>query len=147
MLTGTFARTLDEKQRIAIPKSLRDAMGCQDGGVVYLAPGTDGSLSIYTEDSFSRLAARLAEASPTEEHVRAFLRLFYARAQRIELDRQGRMRISGDLAELCSLGRDVILLGVHDHLELWSPSKWQSYLAEKKSQFDAIAEAALGRPQ
>ncbi len=122
-------------------------MGCQDGGVVYFAPGTDGSLAIYTEESFSRLAARLAEASPTEQHVRAFHRLFYARAQRADLDKQGRIRVPVELAELCGLGREVVLLGVYDHLELWSPSKWGAYLAEKKSQFDAIAEAAFGSPQ
>ena len=122
-------------------------MGCESGGVVYLAPGTDGSLAIYTEESFSQLAARLAQASPTEQQVRAFLRLFYARAQRVDLDKQGRIRVPADLAELCSLGRDVVLLGVQDHLELWSPSKWGAYLAEKKSQFDAIAEAAFGSPQ
>ena len=48
MLTGTFTRSIDEKLRVAIPKPLRDAVGCIPGGVLYVAHGTDGSLAIYT---------------------------------------------------------------------------------------------------
>ena len=69
LLTGTFVRAVDEKLRVAVPKHFRDAWGKQ---VLYLAPGTDGSLAIYTEETFSKLASRLAEASPTGQDVRAF---------------------------------------------------------------------------
>lgn len=143
-LTGTFPRSVDEKLRVAIPKRLRELLGCPPGGAFYVAPGTDGSLAIYTEDSFGRLAERLAQASPAQKDVRAFTRLFYARAQQVELDQQGRIRIPGELAELARLGKDAVLLGVQDHLELWAAERWKTYLAEKHEHFDEIAEAALG---
>ena len=38
-----------EKQRFAIPKRLRDVMGFPENRVMYLAPGTDGSLALYPE--------------------------------------------------------------------------------------------------
>ena len=96
-LTGTFQRSLDQKQRVAIPKRLRTVMatdtsqeGSSDGDrVLYVAPGTDRSLAIYTEEGLSRLGEQLSGASPTGQDVRAFSRLFYARAQRVELDSQG----------------------------------------------------------
>ena len=144
LLTGTFARSLDEKQRVAIPKRLRDALDCPSGGGLFVAPGTDGSLGIYTEDSFARLAERLAQASPTAQEVRAFTRLFYARAQRVELDSQGRIRIPPELVALAQLSKEVVLLGVQDHLELWAAERWQAYLNEKQIHYDEIAEAALG---
>ena len=154
VLTGTFERAIDEKLRVSVPKPLREALfgkppaGKQDskksGDVVYVAPGTDGSLAIYTEESFSDLAGRLAGVSPTEQHVRAFTRLFYARAQRAELDRQGRIRISAELAELARLGREAVMLGVQDHLELWQVERWKQYLAERQQRYDEIAEAAFG---
>ena len=62
LLTGTFARSLDEKLRVAIPKRLRDLLGCPPGGALYVAPGTDESLAIYTEGSFAKLAERLGGA-------------------------------------------------------------------------------------
>ncbi len=144
LLTGTFARAIDEKLRLAIPKRLREIMGCPQGGVLYVAPGTDGSLAIYTEGGFARLGERLERSSPTQQSVRAYTRLFYARAQRVDLDRQGRIRIPSELAELAQLGKDAVLLGVQDHLELWATERWKAYLAEKQSHYDEIAEAAFG---
>ncbi len=144
LLTGTFTRSIDEKLRIAIPKRLREDLCCPPEGSVYVAPGTDGSLAIYTEEAFGRLGERVAKASPTHQHVRAFTRLFYAQAQRVEFDRQGRIRIPPELAELAQLEKEAVLLGVQDHLELWALQRWNQYRVEKQAHFDQIAEAALG---
>ncbi|MBN2022353.1 MAG: division/cell wall cluster transcriptional repressor MraZ [Pirellulales bacterium] len=144
-LTGTFSRSLDEKLRVAIPKPLRDGVKCQPGGALYIAPGTDGSLALYTEDSFSRLARRLRRGSPTQQQVRAFARLFFARAQRVELDAQGRVRIAAELAALAGLDREVVLLGVEDHVELWAAARWRDYLAQRQAHYDELAEAAFGK--
>jgi MraZ protein len=144
MLTGKFTRSLDDKLRLAIPKPLRDAMGCPREGALYVAPGTDGCLALYPEEAFSQLAGRLARGSPTGSQVRAFTRLFYARAQRAELDGQGRIRIPADLAELAGLAGEVILIGAGGHLEVWAQERWDAYLAEKQPQYDEIAEAAFG---
>jgi MraZ protein len=146
MLTGTFARSIDEKLRVAIPKRLREIMSPPQQEGFYVAPGTDRTLAIYTEEAFRQLAARLALASPTQHEVRDFTRLFYARAQRVELDSQGRIRIPPDLAQLAGLGSEAVLVGVRDHLELWDRGRWESYLAERQSRFDEIAEAAFGSP-
>jgi MraZ protein len=142
LLTGTFARAIDEKQRIAIPKLVRSAWG-EQAGMLYVAPGTDGSLAIYTEAALARLADRLSAASPTSQDVRAFSRLFYARAQAAELDAQGRIRIPPELAQLAGLTNQAVLIGVQDHLELWDRARWEAYSAEKQSQYDQIAEAAF----
>jgi MraZ protein len=143
LLTGAFNRSLDDKLRVAIPKRLRDVLesGSQRG--IYVAPGTDKSLAIYTEEAFARLAERLAQASPTRQDVRTYNRLFYARAQGLELDSQGRVRIPPDLAELAQLGKEVVLLGVQDHVEIWAAARWQAYLAEQQGHYDEIAEAAF----
>jgi MraZ protein len=146
LLTGTFRRAVDEKLRIAIPKPLRDALGALAKGVLYVTPGTDGSLALYTEDALARLAQRLANASPNAQDVRAFSRLFYARAQAVELDSQGRVRVPPELAELAGLTKEAVLVGVHDHLELWDRLRWESYVGQKQAHFDQIAEAAFQQP-
>ena len=142
LLTGAFQRAIDEKQRIAIPKNFREALGA---GVqtLFVTPGTDGSLAIYTEAALAQLAERLTAASPNGQDVRAFGRLFYARAQAVELDRQGRVRIPPELAQLAGLTNEAVLLGVQDHLELWDRVRWEAYVAERQARFDEIAEAAF----
>ncbi len=146
LLTGTFARAVDEKQRIAIPKSLREALGSSAKGVLYIAPGTDGSLALFTEDALANLAARLAGSSPNAQDVRAFSRLFYARAQAVEMDGQGRVRVPPELAELAGLDKEAVLIGVQDHLELWDRQRWEQYVKARQNQFDQIAEAAFAKP-
>ena len=112
-----------------------------------MAPGTDGSLAIYTEEAFGRLAERLAQAPPTRKQVRDFTRMFYGQAQQVELDGQGRIRLPKHLVELAQLQKDVVLLGVQDHLELWATDRWEAYLAEKQGRYDEIAEAAFEGPR
>ena len=143
LLTGTFSRAVDEKLRIAIPKPLRDALGALAKGVLYITPGTDGSLALYTEDALAALAERLANSSPNAQDVRAFSRLFYARAQAVELDSQGRVRVPPELAQLSGLDKEAVLIGVHDHLELWDRVRWEQYVTSKQGDYDQIAEAAF----
>jgi MraZ protein len=143
MLTGTYTRAIDDKLRLAIPKRIRDSLGCAAGGVLALAPGTDGSLSIFTQEAFEKLSQRLAQVPPNRQDVRAFTRLFYARTQQVEVDRQGRIRIPPELAQLVGLDKNAVLIGAQDHLELWSAERWKSYLAEKEPHYDEIAETAF----
>jgi MraZ protein len=146
LLTGTFARAVDEKLRIAIPRALREALGSATKGALYVAPGTDGSLALFTEDALAELAHRLAQSSPNATDVRAFSRLFYARAQAVELDGQGRVRVPPELAQLAGLSKEVMLIGVNDHLELWDRQRWEQYVKARQNQFDQIAEAAFEKP-
>jgi MraZ protein len=143
LLTGSFHRLLDEKLRFALPKPVRDAIGQADESVLYLAPGTDGSLALYPEESFARLASRLEHGSSDGRDVVAFSRLFYAQVQRVELDRQGRLRLPIELAELAGLRKEIVLLGVRDHLELWNRETWENYLQQTQPHYDELAARAL----
>lgn len=144
-LTGTYRRSLDDKLRLVIPKPLREALGYPTGKVLYAAPGTDCSLALYPEESFLRLADRLGQGSPNATNVRAFSRLFYAQAQRIDLDRQCRVRLPAELAGPLGLAKEVALLGVGDHLEVWNFDQWESYLGSTQPRYDEIAELAFCR--
>src|SRR5690606_7293553 len=123
LLTGTYERSVDDKHRVAIPKRLRDQLGTALDRGLFIAPGTDGSLALYTEDVLTQLAARLAAVSPTGKDVRAFGRLFYAQAEWAEVDAQGRVRIPSQLAKAAGIGAEAVMLGVQDHLELWDAAR------------------------
>lgn len=146
LLTGSYRRTLDDKSRLAIPKQLRDAFGFSDQTTLYLAPGTDGSLAIYTQEILEELGRRLAGTSPVAQEHRSFSRLFYAQAQMAEIDRQGRLRIPPELAQLAKITSEVVLLGVRDHMELWDAQIWDAYLGENQPKYDRLAECALAGP-
>lgn len=143
LLTGTFVRTLDEKLRVGLPRRLRDRLLEGEEQGLYLAPGTDGCLALYNERVLAALAERVAIAAPNQQDVRAYGRLFYARAEPVELDGQGRLRIPAELARLAGLGTEVVLLGVQDHVEIWDRERWEEYLKAQQPRFDEVAERAI----
>lgn len=144
LLTGTFPRTIDGQQRIAIPKRLREVFRIDENrSALFVAPGTDGSLGLYNEESFSQLAEKLGSTSPNGQDVRAFSRLFFSQAQQLELDGQGRIRISPELLKHAGLTKEVMLVGVRDHLELWDRDRWDEYVARQQEQYDELAENAF----
>lgn len=142
LLTGSYRRALDDKLRFAMPKQLRDALGEQDQDL-YMTPGTDQSLAIYTALGLQLLGENLASSSPAAKDTRAFSRLFYAQAQPAEVDGQGRMRVPPELAELAGLTDEVVVLGVRDHIEVWNPVAWEDFLAQTQPRYDELAESVL----
>lgn len=143
LLTGAFRRSLDEKGRVAIPRRMRTALANTETVTVYMAPGTDGCLAVYSEAEFKVLGDRLGTASPTGSDVRAFSRLFYARAQSLEVDSQGRMRIPPELMQIAGLQGEVMIVGVRDHLEVWDLGRWEKYMGAQQEHYDEIAERAF----
>jgi MraZ protein len=140
-LTGTYQRALDDKQRLAIPKRLRDAMGESELRELYVAPEVNRSLSVFSPRTFERRAARIEELSTARSSN--YLRLYYSQAERVEIDGQGRIRLPERLVEFAQLRQDVVLLGVHDHIEIWDSSVWDGFLQEHSQEFDRLAREAL----
>ena len=144
LLTGSYRRSLDEKLRLAIPKTLRDALASDSQlNSLFITPGTDNSLAIYTESVLETLGQRLAQSSPAAKDTRAFSRLFYAQAQPAEVDGQGRLRVPPELAKLAGITAEVVVLGVRDHLEIWSGTAWDQFLAATQPSYDELAEKVI----
>lgn len=142
-LTGTYARNLDEQQRLAVPKRLREQFTEGKLSSLYVVPGTERSLSLYSPEAFDRQAESLAQRSSNRADIRNYLRLYYARAENVALDRQGRIRIPERLVELAGLKHDIVLLGVHDHAEIWDRQLWDEFLSRNVADFDDMSTRAF----
>jgi MraZ protein len=143
LLTGTHARVLDEKKRLALPKRIREQFG--EAQELFVTPGPDQCLWIFTQGSLEKLSERLDKSSATDADARVFRRLFFSRTEAVDIDGSGRILIPEGLATLGNLQRDVVLIGVQHHLELWDNQRWQQYQAEHGPRFDAVAEGAFQR--
>jgi MraZ protein len=141
LLTGTHPRTLDDKKRLGLPKRLREQLG--EPGTMFVTPGPDQCLWLYTQQALEQLAARLDEAPATDAEARVFRRLYFAQTEAVDLDRAGRILVPERLVQFAGLEHEVVLIGVRDHLELWDGGRWQRYLAANAPRFDAVAEGAF----
>jgi len=141
LLTGTYPRTLDDKNRLALPKRVRDLL--KDLTTLFVTPGPDQSLWLYTEVELERLAGQLDQTPATDAEARVFRRLYFAQTEAVDLDKTGRMLIPERLAQFAGLQKEVTLIGVRDHLELWDAAKWTSFVNEHSARFDTVAEKAF----
>jgi MraZ protein len=141
LLTGTHPRTLDDKKRIALPKRVREVL--QDPQTLFVTPGPDQSLWLYSQTGLEELSGKLDQTPATDAEARVFRRLYFAQTEAVDVDRNGRILIPDRLVQFAGLTHEVMLLGVRDHLELWAAERWQQYLSQHASRFDAVAEAAF----
>jgi MraZ protein len=137
MLLGEFEHTIDDKNRLTLPARFRQAFG--EGIVV--TRGMDGCLFAYTRGDWGRLVAtRLAALDPLSIEGRRMQRHFFAGATEADLDKQGRVGLPPALISHAKLGRDVVVAGVYDHLEIWDRDAWRRELAEVEGSAEDVAE-------
>lgn len=142
-LTGTYHRTLDEKNRLTIPKRVRDDLMGNEENLVYVTPETNRSLGLYSCREFHKRGEKLANMAGHAATVRNYQRLYYSQADQVELDSQGRILLPERLLQFAGIRQEVALLGVHDHVELWDRTNWEAFLAEHAAGFDQLTHAAL----
>jgi MraZ protein len=137
MLLGAYDHTIDDKNRLTLPAKFRQAF---EGGV-FVTRGLDGCLFAYRREDWNRLVeSRLAPLDPLSPETRRLQRFFYAGASESELDKQGRVMIPAQLIEHAKLGREVVVAGVNDRLEIWDRAAWRKELAEVEGSAEDVAE-------
>jgi MraZ protein len=73
-----------------------------------------------------------------------FRRLFLGSVAKVKLDRQGRLAVPAHLREYAGIDREAVLLGVEDHLELWSKEVWRDFQKRQAADYKAMAAELFG---
>lgn len=135
MFMGEFHHTLDEKGRIILPSKIRFELG--ENFIV--TRGLDNCLYVYSEDGWNNIINKYKEL-PNTKDARNFMRFFLSGATQNNTDKQGRLNISQSLIKYASLNRECIIIGVNDHLEIWSKENWNRFMEENEESFTDIAD-------
>jgi MraZ protein len=122
-LLGQHRYQLDAKGRFALPKRYLEAL---EGGA-YVTLGQDGCLWVFPHQDFERQSERIRGRPLSDPKARAYARMFFGSAERVDPDSQGRMTISPKLRAQLTSGREVVVMGVFDHLEIWDAAAWERY--------------------
>ncbi len=136
MLIGEYKHNLDPKKRLAIPAKLRKELGER----AILTRGLNNSLFLYPMAQWQKLTEKLGQLPVGQAETRSFLRLMFASAMEVELDRLGRILVPDYLKTYAGLGSKVVIVGVYDRLEIWDEGRWENYKAEVEKNTDMIAE-------
>jgi MraZ protein len=137
MLLGEYDHTLDEKNRLTLPAKFRRAL---EGGVV-LTRGLDTCVEAYPAGDWQQLVeSRLAGLNPLSHETRVLERFYYTGAVESVPDKQGRVMVPSSLLEHAGLGREVVVVGMRDRLEIWDRAAWRAQLKEVMGSAEHVAE-------
>ncbi len=131
MFQGASALNLDAKGRMSVPAKHRDALQLQGEGRVTLTKHPDGCLLLFPRPEWEAFRSRVAQL-PMDAHW--WRRIFLGNASDIEIDGSGRLLISPELRAAAGIEREIILLGMGSHLEVWDA---QTYATKEQT---AIAQ-------
>ena len=138
LLVGEFEVTLDAKNRIAIPARLRTAFN--EG--IYVTQENERCLGGYSPEEFQlRLEEDVDVTTAGTVQRRDVKRRLAATAVSFpELDKQGRVTLPAKHLDYAGISRDVTVIGVADHVEIWDRTAWTQYLAHLEEEADASAD-------
>ena len=135
MFLGEFFHSLDPKGRLILPARFRELLT-----QAYVTSQLDGCLALWTPAEFQSRAEEmkeLAKGTPTERNM---ARVFFASAQEASPDRQGRIAIPANLRRFANLdeGRQVVVNGHFDHVEIWDLAAWEQARAAGESALHGV---------
>lgn len=136
MFFGTYEHTLDDKGRLVIPSKMRE----EAGNRVYIMKGFDGSLSIYKQSEFERLVEKFNNLSFNHKESRDYLRIRLASTCELDVDKQGRVQIPVQLLKRYNIGKEVVVIGAGDHMEVWNKDEFLAYEEAADKDFEKNAE-------
>jgi len=142
MFQGETAITIDDKGRLAIPTSYRDAVARECGNrlVITYNPFESGSLYLYPLPAWEALRDQV-NALPRAKSVNRMLQLkLVGAASVVELDGNGRVSIPASHRSAVGIEKNVVLLGMGDKFELWSEQAHHAQIRQTLSDADMGAD-------
>ena len=140
MLLGEFNHSIDEKGRLIIPAKLRDDLGEN----FVICNGLEGCLFVYSQEEWNKFVTELEALPRMSKDARIYKRYFFGSASEGTFDKQGRVLVPPPLRKTANLEKDVVLVGVQDHVEIWDKARWEDESIVSEGELDAIAERILG---
>ena len=123
MFRGSSFHTIDAKGRIIIPKRFRETINTSENNGLMISR-MDSGLVAYTLSEWEKIEAKILSMAEKSDSMRRFRRVFIGGAFECSCDRQDRILVPPTLREYAALDRDIVIVGVLDHFEIWSRQNW-----------------------
>lgn len=136
MFFGSYQHNLDAKGRLLLPSRFRN----ETGNILYIMKGYDGALSIFKQSDFEKLVNTIENHPFNKKGSRDYIRIQLASVRELELDSLGRILIPKEILNKFHLGKEVMVIGVGDHIEVWNKTDYERYESETNAAFEEIAE-------
>ncbi|HEY3298331.1 MAG TPA: division/cell wall cluster transcriptional repressor MraZ [Armatimonadota bacterium] len=140
MFRGGFAHNFDDKGRIIIPLKFRSLLGEK----FVITKGLDRCLWVFTEEGFRELDKRIKSRPMLDLDAVRLQRFFSGEAVDTQVDSQGRVAIPASLREYAGIGKEAMIIGAGERLEIWCKGRWDSLSNDLTDEMISQAARQMG---
>ena len=124
MFRGSSTHTIDSKGRIIIPARFRDLIKVGNSNSLMVSR-LDKCLVAYHIEEWHKVESKILSLAEKSDTLRRFRRVFIGGASECPCDKQDRILIPPLLRQYADFGKEIALVGVLTHFEIWSLEKWE----------------------
>jgi MraZ protein len=136
VFAGTHAHSLDSKGRAIIPAAFREKLG---SGFTMALNSSIEALALYPLPKWEAVNEQLARVRDTDDLGMDYVRYTMSNAQiDLEMDGQGRILIPQTLRDAAGIQRDLVFVGMLDHVEIWNAQTFAEKTRQAQEGFAAL---------
>ena len=132
LLVGEYRHAIDAKNRLFIPAKHREQLGES----FIITRKMEKCLALYSDGEWQKFTDKLNTLP--DSVVGEIKQFLFPKTMWASPDAQGRVVITPELRSYAELDKNVVIIGVGDHAQIWSESRWQE--KESKRDTDAMVE-------
>ncbi len=129
---GNHPARVDSKGRLKIPNGFLALLRSQFGAELFVTSVTGEFVRLYPMPVWLEVERRLAAVPSISPAKNRFLDRVNFFGQVVAIDRQGRVLLPQILRETAAVSGDVCVLGLHNHLAVWSQARLQERLFKRE---------------
>lgn len=121
---GASVLSLDAKGRLSIPARHRDALAARCSGNLVLTQHPHGCVMVYPQPAWEPVRDSILAIPGMAAQTQDLKRLIVGNALDEVMDGNGRVLVAPSLRKWAALEKQVRLMGMGSHFELWSEEVW-----------------------
>ena len=124
MFRGSSVHTIDSKGRIIIPARFRNLIKAGNSNSLMVSR-LDKCLVAYPIEEWHKVESKILSLAEKSDNMRRFRRVFIGGASECPCDKQDRILIPPLLRQYADFKKEIALVGVLTHFEIWCREKWE----------------------
>ena len=141
---GEYEATLDPKGRFLLPAAVKKQLPEGDNTRFVINRGFEKCLTMYPMTSWEPIFENISKLNDFDPKVREFRRYFFNGATELELDTAGRLLIPPNLRDHAGIGKDIVLVGSLQKIEIWDSKKYKEFFESMTPQsFSELAKEVI----
>jgi len=140
MFRGRFLHNIDSKGRFSLPAKFREVLRVKYGSENLVITNYPECLVAYPIKEWQKIEEKLLKLPSHLPQAKKYVRFFLGSAEECQPDKQGRILLPQNFRRQFKLEKEVVLLGMLTHFEIWNPVDLEKEFEETKESFDEIMQ-------